>query len=338
MVEHEIKNKVELLNSDGTLNEEGFARKPYFLYDRSKIKASKLRIKEWDYYAILDPVEENVICMTFSDLGFAGLFALALIDYKNKRAIQKDQIKYFTMHKTGLIGSPWDDNTIVFSDKKFSFSFTKEGETRHIVVKSEDINIDSCFFQGESKETINIATSWKENRRAFYLNEKAVAMTPISGYVQIKGNRYDVKSNKMTLILDWGRGRWTRENTWYWAAASGFDEFNNPIGFNLGYGFSDRTPASENAFFLADKLHKIKNVTFNFESHMKEWIMKDDEGRLNLTFTPVVPRISKTDLKIIVSDQKQIFGYFDGFVILEDGTKKEIHHLMGFAEEVYNKW
>ena len=338
MVEHEILKEIELLNDDGTLKEEGFARRPYFIYDRLKIKASKLRIKEWDYYAIFDPVNQNVICMTFSDLGFAGLFALALIDYKNKKVIQKDQIKFFTLHHTGLAPSPWVNNKISFNDSKFSFTFSKEDEKRHLEVKSEDINIDAVFLQRESKETINIATSWKENRKAFYLNEKVIAMTPSSGYVKIRDDYYDITKNKATLILDWGRGRWTRENTWYWAAASGFDKDNNPIGFNLGYGFSDRSSASENAFFLGDKLHKLGNVTFSFKSHSEPWIIKDDEQKLNLTFTPVVPRISKTDFKVIVSDQKQIFGYFDGFVILEDGSKKEIKKLMGFAEEVYNKW
>lgn len=338
MIEKEITEELMLLNQDGTLTEEGFARKPYFIYDRTKIKASKLRIKEWDYYAIFDPVEKNIICMTFSDLGFAGLFALALIDYKNKIATQKDQIKFFTLHKTGLSPSPWQDNKITFNDSKFSFTFTKEGEKRHIEVLSDEINIDAVFLQKESKETINIATSWKENRKAFYLNEKAIAMTPLSGYVKINNDYHDINKNNMTLILDWGRGRWTRENTWYWAAASGFDEEYNPIGFNLGYGFSDRSSASENAFFLGNKLHKIANVTFSFKNHMNPWIIKDDEGKLDLTFTPIVPRISKTDFFLIISDQKQIFGYFDGFVILEDGSKKEIKHLMGFAEEVYNKW
>ena len=56
------------------------------------------------------------------------------------------------------------------------------------------------------------------------------------------------------------------------------------------------------------------------------------------TMRPMVPRISKTDLKLIVSDQKQIFGLFSGHVITDDGRRVEIKDLMGFAEEVYNKW
>ena len=163
-------------------------------------------------------------------------------------------------------------------------------------------------------------------------------MTAASGWVKRGSISDDIKADRATLILDWGRGRWTRENTWYWSAASGYDENGSPIGFNLGYGFSDRTPASENAFFENGVMHKLGKLTFTFSDHMQNWHIADEEGRLDLTMRPVVPRISKTDLKLIVSDQKQIFGLFSGHVITDDGRRVVIKDLMGFAEEVYNKW
>ena len=93
MSEHEVKVPVRLLKDDGTLTEEGFARKMVFRYERDRIKASKLRIKEWDYYMILNPEKGYAICLTFSDLGFAGLFALAVADYRTGKAVQSDADK-----------------------------------------------------------------------------------------------------------------------------------------------------------------------------------------------------------------------------------------------------
>ena len=49
-------------------------------------------------------------------------------------------------------------------------------------------------------------------------------------------------------------------------------------------------------------------------------------------------RASKTDLKLICSDQHQVFGRFSGTAVLDDGRKLEIRDLMGFAEKVRNKW
>ncbi len=346
MNEHEITKQVRLLKDDGTLTEEGFARKDLFIYERERIKASKLRIKEWDYYMILNPEKEYALCLTFSDLGFAGLFAVAFADYRMGKAAQSDALKFLTLHKTGLGPSPDDDYKVDYKGK-FSFSFSKQGEERHIVVKAPaftlpdgtvGLDADVTFLERKDSDRIAIATSWKENRKAFYLNQKSIAMTAVKGSIK-RGTSYDdIVSDRATLILDWGRGRWTRENTWFWSAASGYDKNGTSIGFNLGYGFSDRTPASENAFFLGGVMHKIGKLTFEYTDLMKEWHIKDDEGRLDLIMTPVVPRVSRTDMKLIISDQKQIFGIFNGFIITDDGSKKEITNLMGFAEEVYNKW
>ena len=61
--------------------------------------------------------------------------------------------------------------------------------------------------------------------------------------------------------LDWGRGVWTYQNTWYWSSASGEID-GHRFGFNLGYGFGDTTAASENMLFYDGIGHKIDRVEF----------------------------------------------------------------------------
>ena len=46
----------------------------------------------------------------------------------------------------------------------------------------------------------------------------------------------------------------------------------------------------------------------------------------------------KIDVKVICSDQHQVFGRFSGTAVLDDGTKIRISRLTGFAEKVRNKW
>ncbi|MCK4529617.1 MAG: DUF2804 family protein, partial [Candidatus Marinimicrobia bacterium] len=36
--------------------------------------------------------------------------------------------------------------------------------------------------------------------------------------------------------------------------------------------------------------------------------------------------------------QHQVFGYFSGKTVLDDGTKLELNKFWGFAEEVMNRW
>ena len=57
-----------------------------------------------------------------------------------------------------------------------------------------------------------------------------------------------------------------------------------------------------------------------------------------MDFRPVLDRASCTDVKLIKSDQHQVFGMFTGKAVLDDGTVIEVKDFPGFAEKVENKW
>ena len=52
----------------------------------------------------------------------------------------------------------------------------------------------------------------------------------------------------------------------------------------------------------------------------------------------MLDRASCTDVKLIKSDQHQVFGLFTGKAVLDDGTVIEVCDFPGFAEKVENKW
>ena len=54
MRNHEVTEKQQLLNSEGRIQEPGWARRPVWKYDRSMIRSPKFRIKEWDYYLVMN--------------------------------------------------------------------------------------------------------------------------------------------------------------------------------------------------------------------------------------------------------------------------------------------
>jgi len=62
------------------------------------------------------------------------------------------------------------------------------------------------------------------------------------------------------------------------------------------------------------------------------------EDRLDLTFTPFKERVAKTKLGIIFSEVHQMFGYYNGKVIADDGEVLQIRDLVGFAEEHHARW
>lgn len=346
-MQKEITKESELLSYNGTLVDDGWARRPYWKYDRRKIKANKFRIKEWDYYEFADPENKFGIMGTFSDLGFAGLFVICFIDYELNKTSQVSAIKLLTLHKTGLAPTPDEDHGISFANKEMTLSFVKKGEKRQIVLSAPALELPDGrvglkanveLWEERDMESIYIATSWKENRKCFYYNAK-VNPLPASGIVWLGDDRIEL-SDKALGNLDWGRGRWTRENTWYWGALNGYDG-DIPWGINMGYGFSDRTPASENGIIYDGKVHKLEDIAFDYPEDFvsRKWVFKDNKGRLYLEMNPSVNRHELDNIAgIIVSKQNQVFGIFSGYFILDDGRKIEIADAYGFAEKVYNKW
>ena len=95
----------------------------------------------------------------------------------------------------------------------------------------------------------------------FRSNQKNIGMKA-EGYADLDGKRYDFSKADTYGLLDWGRGVWTYDNTWYWGSASGKVD-GHEIGFNIGYGFGDTSAATENMFFYDGIAHKLDKVTFN---------------------------------------------------------------------------
>ena len=82
---------------------------------------------------------------------------------------------------------------------------------------------------------------------------------PATGNFQLGERKFQFQSNKDFGALDWGRGVWTYKNRWFWSSASGLIQ-EKTFGFNLGYGFTDGSPASENVLIYENKIHKLDEV------------------------------------------------------------------------------
>ena len=343
-MQKEITESSDLLDNNGELIQKGWARKLLLNYNREKIKAGPLRIKEWDYYAILNHEKLYGIALTVADLGFAGLIAVSWLDFKEK-AFTPDEV--LVMFTKGRFNMPLtsEKGDIQLSEKGVNVLFERKTDTRRISFdfpefnKGEGLKAELELYQDPKMDTMVIATPWKEDPTRFYYNQKINCM-PTKGTVKKGDNTYEFSDSNSYSVLDWGRGVWTRKNTWYWGSASGKLDNGTQIGWNIGYGFSDRSYASENLVFYNGVGHKLDQVTFHIDTNdcMKPWKFTSNDGRFEMTMEPIVDRNAKVNLLLIKTVQHQVFGYFSGSLILDDGSKIQVNKLLGFAEEVYNKW
>jgi len=228
-----------------------------------------------------------------------------------------------------------------------SGSFTHENGARRLKFHLDKFDGDKSFdcdilLTDAPQDTMVIATPFAEKKTAFYYNQKIIAMRA-SGSFTIGGETRSFDATDSFGILDWGRGVWTYENTWYWGAGQGVVD-GRVVGFNLGYGFGDVSAASENMVFVDGTAQKLDRVTFEIpikdgkEDYLAPWRFTSNDGRFETSFAPILDRAAYTSVGPLLSDQHQVFGYMDGTITLDDGSKLELNHFLCFAEKVHNKW
>ncbi len=343
MRNHEVTKVQPLLREDGSLREPGWSKQLYQVYDRNAIKAPKFRIKEWDYYLVVSARNNFALAFTLSDDGYIGLQSVSLLDLSDKPWEHTETIlNAFPMGKFKLPSTSEKGNT-VYHDKRLDLEFQISEGKRKIVCnfkkffEGKDFSCDLTLEQ-PPMDTMVIATPWKEKKTAFYYNQKINCMRA-SGKATFDGKEYVFDPSTDFGTLDWGRGVWTYDNTWYWGSGN-MDIDGHAFGFNIGYGFGDTTAASENMLFYDGKCHKLDDVTFNIpkSGYMDPWTFTSSDGRFEMEFTPILDRAAKIDVKFIVTDQHQVFGKMNGKAVLDDGTVIEVKDCLCFAEDVHNKY
>lgn len=338
-MQHEITERKKLLGPNGDILEPGYAKRLLWDYRRADIKAGRLRIKEWDYYYIGN--DDFGVALTIADNSYMGLISASLLDFRVPTEKTVSVMEAFPMGKYRLPETSQQGDTM-FGNKRVQMAFSVKPGKRTISCRFGD------FLNGETlelaieleepdMESMVIATPFGKPKH-FYYNQKINCM-PASGRATLGDKSYEFTPDTSFGALDWGRGVWTYDNTWYWGSGSGRVN-GEPFGFNIGYGFGDTSAASENMLFYRNKAHKLNQVQFNIpdDSYTKPWTFTSDDGRFEMDFAPVIDRQNLTNALVIMTDQHQVFGRFTGKAVLDDGTVIELDNFMGFAEKVRMKY
>lgn len=339
-----LKGPEKLLNPDGTLTQAGWAPFPVLdcnLEDCHFYKTplfQKLRIKIWDYYAITTPT--HFFSFTISDVGYMGMVFAYVIDFTTGEFKEKTISTPFGSGVSLPRAATSGKTTYEKGDFRMVFEALPGKRTLSVHwpgFSSADLNAEISLAQPKDHESMTIVIPIRGKR--FYYNHKLNCL-PASGWVEYEGQRFELTPQTALGNLDWGRGVWEYDSHWVWASASGFLADKRRVGLNLGYGFGDTSAASENCVIVEGKVHKLGKVDFTFDpsNYKKPWKMVSPDSRLDLDFTPFFERVAKTDALILKSEVHQMFGRYNGWAVLDDGTKIEIKDLIGWAEEHYAKW
>ena len=102
-MQKELTARGPLLNEKGELHEAGYARQLVKQYDRRAIKAAAHRIKEWDYYLMMN--DRWGVALTIDDNSYMGLLGFSLLDFSRPWEHTCNLIYPFTNGKTAMPAS-----------------------------------------------------------------------------------------------------------------------------------------------------------------------------------------------------------------------------------------
>jgi hypothetical protein len=351
MNQHEITEPSELLDDKGHLVQKGWARQLLLRYDRKKVKGPlrSLRIKEWDCYEAFN--EDCGVSLIIADVGYFAMATLQLLDFREKKNYNGASFKLFPRGALKLPPSADEGDTYFYGghlNSQNRMSFVRNGD--NIILKFDYPNFpelikmgakgELTFYKDPKHDTMVNVIPFKNPRHFVYV-QKANCM-PVEGTFMLGDKEYVFsKKNGSYGCLDWTRSVFPYRVRWHWGSASGIYE-KYPFGFNLDaglQGFGDESIATKNMIFYKGKGHKIEFVTFHVpENIMDTWKFTSNDGRFEMILKPVMYNKTNMNFGILKTGGFNVYGYYTGDVILDDGEKLHIDKLFGFAEEYGHRW
>ncbi|MDR0496820.1 MAG: DUF2804 domain-containing protein [Treponema sp.] len=335
MPQTEITEPISALDKAGRPQNFGWARFPFFTYDHNLLNVPRRSISEGDRYILLSPT--HMVLFEILDDGYLGYLFLYIISLKDNNYFTQTFMTPFSLGCFDLPGES-DSGSIKFRQKKALLNFAcMEGGIRIIKLDiprfshNHSLRGEVVLSPPDGAESLVTHMPWRGKREAFCCSRRSpwyfaegVIQFGSSSLVFTRGNGWG--------IFDWTRGVRPRSDLRFWATGCG-QAGDHQMGFNAGFSSADSTAGTENAFFLDGKLHKLDQVSFHIPSgRLVPWRFTSNDNRLEMTFAPKKERDENHKMFFYSLKRRQMFGFFSGKVILDDGSDFVFSNIAGMTE------
>ncbi|GAA1965754.1 DUF2804 domain-containing protein [Agromyces allii] len=343
VAERELTSTVALCGPDGRLDPAavGWTRTP--LHDTSGIDGRRVwgRNKRWEYWGVMTPT--HVLAVTVSSIDYAAVHAVLVYDRRDGRVIDRTAIAPFGRGAT--LPASLGDGPAAARARGLAIDIAdaqRDGVDgtllRATVSGAEGVRFEVFAERPAGHEALGVVVPWSSTR--FQYTVKDVAR-PATGWVEVDSaagvERTEVVAGESWAVLDHGRGRWPYRMVWNWGAGSGTVD-GRTVGLQLGAKWTDDTGSTENAVVVDGRLHKI-GEELDWVYDEADWLApwRVHGATADLRFEPFWDRVSATELVVFGSHGHQCFGSWSGWVEV-DGERLEVDGLVGWAEDVRNRW
>lgn len=337
-VENEIHHSVDLCLPGGKLNQQsvGYSRQPL---QNCKIPGHWPRKKQWNYWCIYD--SEFLISLTVSNLDYAGVCFVYWLQRARDRFEEYTEIAPLGR---GVAQGPTLDDPAGFQSGPMEMIFQREpGADDWLVqgtVKKKGqpvVEVDLRIHAPDETESLNVVVPW--NLSEFQFTSKRFGLSA-EGTIRTAAGEHHFRPESSFAVLDFGRGVWPYESKWNWACGA-LRKGGRQIAWNLGAGWTDGTPSTENGILVDGRLHKIsEDVQFEFDrsNYRRPWRIYTPGSRtVDLTLTTEYERVAKSNLLLIKSEVHQMIGKFSGSLRVA-GETIQVQKGSGWAEDHIARW
>lgn len=288
---------------------------------------------------------------TFNYLGIitdeylVGIAAVNLGYMQNVFAYVYDYTKG-KVFETNIMAPPWGplsfpvnpDEYEIHYEKGSSLLSIKKSHTQKTLVLdahfSGRLSISGIFsYSLETHAPLRVLNPSEPSRWTF--TEKCAPLIPSTLNITLDGVALPVNLERSTMLYDWSGGYLRRETNWYWAAFSGVskDGSKTRLGLNLA-ALVNESFYSENAFWINNKRTRVSRAIYDFNPSdpYVPWHIFDEEGKIDIHFTPIGERAEKINACIIKTWFRQFVGEFAGTLKPDTGASVSFEGIHGFTE------
>ena len=297
-----------------------------------------LRLKEWQHFALAN--EDYYISLALFDAKTLALAQVCLYENKTGKIIFYEQK---TLSPKIILPQALWNGVAKYNSKGFEIiidNVLKKGfhKIHFDIAATKDLpplkGTFTCFEDLNTAEPIVVCLPLHAGR-AMYSHK---FICPIEGtlFVADQGSSFS-PSNSFGLI-DIHKGYYPFVMKWHWATGGGYDADGRLTGLNLTDNqVKDQDAFNENCLWIDGRIHLLPPVKFTFNSKdlYHPWMIRDQHGRVDLTFTPEVIRTVDINALIMRSRYRGPFGKFSGRLRTVEGQIVTVDHHFGMCEDFY---